>query len=226
MAKVSSATVLAVGPALDTAVDAYIAKTPPFAQPILLHLRDIVHQAAPGVEEAIKWSRPFFVYRGIILANMAGFRQHCSFGLWGEEAVSTLRSEGAATGGPVSGSSMGSFGRITSLDDLPPRSELLRYVKLAAQAIDSGERTSSIPRPRPRVNVAKPAGQVPEGLSHALNGNKLAARNFATMSPSCRREYNDWIAGVKREETRQKRVATAVEWIAEGKSRDWKYERC
>jgi uncharacterized protein YdeI (YjbR/CyaY-like superfamily) len=218
MAKLSAATL--------PAVDAYIAKSAPFAQPILLHLRDTVHQAAPGVEEAIKWSMPFFIYRGIILANMAAFKQHCSFGLWGQEAVSTLRSEGAASGGPVSGSSMGSLGRITSLADLPPRSRLLRYIKLAAQAIDTGERTSSISRPRPRISVAKPADKVPEALTHALNANKLAATNFAAMSPSARREYNDWIADAKREETRQKRVATAVDWIAEGKSRNWKYEQC
>jgi hypothetical protein len=203
------------------AVDAYIAKAAPFAQPILLHLRDVIHQAAPDVEEAIKWSMPFFVYRGIILANMAAFKQHCSFGLWGKEAVSTLRSEGA-----VSGGNMGSFGRLTSLDDLPPRSQLLRYVQLATQAIDSGERTSSISRPRSPVRVAKPADIVPEALSLALNANKLASSNFAAMSPSCRREYNQWIADAKRGETRQKRVATAIEWIADGKSRNWKYEQC
>lgn len=212
MAKPSAATI--------PAVDAYIAHAPPFAQPILRHLREIVHEGAPGVEEAIKWSRPFFLYRGIILAHMAAFKQHCSFGMWGREIASTLRSDGAASGG-----AMGSFGRILSLDDLPPRKQLLSYIKLAVKAIDTGQRTSSIERPPARLRVARPAAEVPEALSHALRGNAIAARNFDAMSPSCRREYSEWIADAKRDETRQKRVATAVEWIAAGRSRNWKYER-
>jgi uncharacterized protein YdeI (YjbR/CyaY-like superfamily) len=197
-------------------VDGYIAKAAPFARPILLHLRDVVHEAAPGVQEAIKWSRPFFLYRGIILGNMAAFKQHCSFGLWGAQIATELRSEGIA-----SGEAMGSFGRIASVEDLPRRETLLNYVRRAAQAIEVGERTNSLSR----AKVAKPALPVPEALIAALGKNRAAATRFESMSPSCQREYCEWIAEAKREETRQKRLATALEWIAEGKSRNWKYER-
>jgi len=200
------------------AVDTYIAKCKPFARPILDYLREIMHEGAPGVEEAIKWSHPFFLYRGIILANMAGFKEHCSLGLWGRETTAELRSDGVATGG-----SMGSFGRITSLDDLPPRKQLLGYVRGAAQKIDDGTRTTSL---APRTRVAKPPAEVPGALAAALKSNTAAATQFESMSPSCRREYCDWIASAKREDTRERRVTEALGMIAEGKSRNWKYENC
>lgn len=200
------------------AVDAYIAKAKPFAQPILNRLRDAIHAVVPDVEEAIKWSRPFFLYKGVILGNISAFKEHCSFGLWGTEMVQTLRE-----GGVDSKQGMGSFGRLTSAADIPPQAELESFIRKAAELISEGTRTKSIHRvakPTPRAELA-----VPEALALALKSNKTAAARFAELSPSCRREYAEWIAEAKREETREKRVATALEWIAEGKSRNWKYER-
>jgi uncharacterized protein YdeI (YjbR/CyaY-like superfamily) len=199
-----------------TAVDEYIANAATFAQPILRHLREVVHEGAPGVEERIKWSRPFFMYRGIILGNMAAFKAHCSLGLWGPEIASLLREEGAA-----SGEAMGTFGKIHSLEDLPATKDLLRYVRQAAKQVDDGVRVKNYVRPR----VAKAEQPVPEALQRALAKNKLAAERFAAMTPGCRREYSTWIHEAKREETRERRVATALKWISEGKSRNWRYER-
>ena len=197
------------------AVDAYIGKASEFARPILEYVRDVVHVGAPGVVEEIKWSMPFFVYKGVILGNMAAFKAHCSFGLWGPDVVGTLREDGVAQGG-----SMGSFGKIASVKDLPSRTKLIGYVKLAAKAIDDGSRTKAWSRPK----VAKAEIVVPEALSAALKKNKVIAKKFEAMTPGCRREYCEWIGAAKREETRAKRVATALDWIAEGKSRNWKYE--
>ncbi len=198
-------------------IDTYIAKAKPFAQPILTHLRDTIHRVVPGVEETVKWSRPFFVYKGVILGNISAFKEHCSLGLWGTEMADTLR-----TGGIDSKEGMGSFGKLSSLDDLPPTPELEAYLRKAADLIGEGTRTKSIQR------VAKPApraeADLPEALVQALKTNKTAATRFAGLSPSCRREYAEWIADAKRDETRKKRVATALEWIAEGKGRNWKYE--
>jgi uncharacterized protein YdeI (YjbR/CyaY-like superfamily) len=203
----------------DARVDAYIAKAKPFAQPILHELRDRVHEGAPGVEETIKWSMPFFVYRGIILGNMAAFKEHCSLGLWGRETAEALRAEGATTGG-----AMGSFGRITSLDDLMPRKKMIAAIRTAATLIDDGERTKSIERPANRV--AKPPMEVPAELAAALSKNKAAQKTFEAFPPSCKREYIDWVAQAKREETRASRVQQAVLMMAEGKRRHWKYESC
>ncbi len=197
------------------AVDAYINRAAAFAQPILEYLREVVHAGAPGVVEEMKWSRPFFVYEGVILGNMSAFKAHCSFGLWGPEVGDALRKEGAARD-----DGMGTFGKVTSIQDLPSRAKLVGYVKLAAKAIADGERTKAWSRPR----VVKAEAEVPEALATALKKNKAAAKTFEAMSPGCRREYCQWVAEAKREETREKRVATAVEWIAEGKSRNWKYE--
>lgn len=198
------------------AVDAYIAKAKPFAQPILNHLREAIHRVVPEAEEQVKWSRPFFVYRGVILGHISAFKEHCSFGLWGGEMAESLRAEGID-----SSEGMGTFGKITRLEDLPPKAELERYIRHAAELIGSGTRVKSIQR------VAKPGRgefEVPEALAAALRQDGATEAKFNAMSPSCRREYAEWIAEAKREETRAKRVATALEWIAEGKSRNWKYE--
>jgi uncharacterized protein YdeI (YjbR/CyaY-like superfamily) len=201
-------------------VDAYLAKVQPFAQPILAHLRELVHKACPEVEETIKWSRPFFEYRGAILCNMSGFKEHCSFGFWGEEIGAVLREAAVLKEG-----AMGSLGRITSVDDLPSDKQMLAWIRQAAAFVDSGQYTSPIAA-RHRVVKQKPSLDTPAEFKAALQRNKKAAAVFAAFSPSCKREYVEWIAEAKRDETRDKRIATAVGWIAEGKQRNWKYQNC
>ena len=199
-------------------IDLYIAKAAPFAQPILWDLREVVHQAVPDVEEAVKWSMPFFVYQGIILAHMAAFKAHCSLGIWKENLVMAKNqtADDRDTG-------MGNFGKLTSLKDLPSDKELKAILKEAARKIAAGERIKNWERPAKRAPAEV---EVPEALATALARNKAAAKVFDSMAAGCRRDYCDWITEAKREETRDKRVATAVEWIAEGKQRHWKYQNC
>jgi uncharacterized protein YdeI (YjbR/CyaY-like superfamily) len=201
------------------AVDEYIASAAPFAQPILTRLRDLIHKALPDIEEDIKWGHPFFMYRGLMLGNLAAFKQHCSLGLWGDQVKEKLVADGAyaATG-------MGVLGKLTSVKDLPSDRELTGYLRTAAAAIDTGARTQNYSRPKPAT--PKPLPETPAALAAALLKNKAAAAQFAAMPPGCKREYCEWIAEAKRDETRDKRVATAIEWIAEGKRRNWKYENC
>jgi uncharacterized protein YdeI (YjbR/CyaY-like superfamily) len=205
---------------LNPKVDAYCAKVQPFAQPILAHLRELIHKACPEVEETIKWSRPFFQYRGAILCNMSAFKEHCSFGFWGEEIGAVLREAAVLKEG-----GMGSLGRITTVADLPSDKQMLGWIRQAAAFVDSGQYTSPIAA-RHKVVKQKPSLNTPAEFKTALQRNKKAAAVFAEFSPSCKREYVEWIAEAKREETRDKRIATAVEWIAEGKQRNWKYQNC
>ena len=202
-------------------VDTYLAKVQPFAQPILEHLRELVHKACPEVEETIKWSRPFFEYRGAILCNMSAFKQHCSFGFWGEEIGAVLREAQALRPG-----AMGSLGRITSLNDLPSDKLMLGWIRQAAALVDSGQYISPIAARNKVVKLPKAATGMPAEFASALQRSKKAAAAFAAFSPSCKREYIDWIADAKRLETRDKRIATALEWIAQGKQRNWKYQNC
>jgi len=204
---------------LNPKVDAYIAKAQPFAQPILDHLRRLVHRACPGVEETIKWSRPFFEYKGVILCNMSAFKEHCSFGFWGQEIGAILGDAGVIRDG-----AMGSLGRIASVTGLPPEKAMLGWVRQAAGFIDNGEHTSPITARNRVVKAPRAAPQTTPEFAVALKKNKKASAVFAAFSPSCKREYIDWIAEAKRDETRQKRVAQAVEWIAQGKQRNWKYQ--
>lgn len=206
---------------LNPKVDAYIAKAQPFAQPILEHLRSLVHKACPGVEESIKWSRPFFEYKGAIIGHISAFKEHCSFGFWGEEIKAVLRSAGAARDG-----GMGSLGRITSVKDLPSDATMLDWIRQTARLIESGQYTSPISARSKVVKPAKPALEPHPEFASALKKNKKASAVFAGFSPSCKREYIEWIADAKRPETREKRIATALEWIAEGKQRNWKYQNC
>ena len=205
-------------PEFNPKISAYIAGAQPFAQPILTHLRELVHQACPGIVEEMKWSRPFFVLDGVILANIAAFQQHCSLGIWGPEMQEVLAAAGIQFEG-----SMGTFGRLTSLRDLPPDKTLLGYFRQAAAFITSGQRTKSYKRPHRVVKVD--AGMPPE-LAAALKKNEAAAKVFAAFPTSCQREYCSWIAEAKRPETRERRIAQAVEWIAEGKQRNWRYQSC
>ncbi len=200
----------------DPRVDAYIAKSAPFARPILQHLRAVVREACPEAEETLKWSSPSFVLDGQILCGMAAFKEHCTFGFWHKGMDEVLGKDGRLAGG-----AMGSFGRIGSLEDLPPAAALRRYIAQAAKLTLS----EAPARPRPAARAAAPAA-VPDDLAAGLKKNKAAAAFFGKLSPGARKEYVVWITEAKREETRAKRLATTLEWLAEGKKRNWKYENC
>lgn len=208
-------------PKIDARIDAYIAKSKPFAQPILWHLRELVHKACPGVEETIKWGHCFFQYKGRTLCNMAAFKEHGSFGFWGQEMVPVLREASV-----LQEDYMGSLGRLTSLQDLPPPKKMLELIRKAVEFIDNGQYTSPMAGRGKKEKAPAPEVEVPVEFMKALKANKKAAGVFADFSPSCRREYVDWIADAKRSETREKRIATAVEWISESKQRNWKYQNC
>ncbi|WP_300621697.1 YdeI/OmpD-associated family protein [Dokdonella sp.] len=197
-------------PASDPRIDAYIAAAAPFAQPILARLRARVHEACPEVEETIKWGSPFFVYRGL-LCHMAAFKQHCAFGFWkGKQIVGEDAPEEA----------MGQFGRLGALADLPPKKVFVAYLKKAMALNEAGVPTATRAKKTPRPETA-----VPDDLAAALAGNAKARGTFEAFSPSQRREYVEWIAEARRAETRAQRLATTLEWLAEGKPRNWKYTR-
>jgi uncharacterized protein YdeI (YjbR/CyaY-like superfamily) len=191
------------------AVDAYITKSPDFAKPILKHLREVVHAAVPEVEEEMKWSTPTFTYKGI-LCGMAAFKEHCLLGFW---KGSLLRDDK----GNTLERDANELGRITSLADLPPDKVLTRYIKEAARLNEEGIKVEK-PKAKP-----KPALVVPPYLVSALRKNKKALTTFEDFSPSAKREYVEWLTEAKTDATRDRRLAQAVEWIAEGKQRNWKY---
>lgn len=197
----------------DPRVDAYIASAADFARPILKHLRKVVHDSCPEVEETMKWSFPHFVHKGI-LCSMAAFKQHCSFGFW-KHALVVGNCEGP---GKTGRDAMGQFGRIASLNDLPDARILQSYVREAVRLNKAGVKNPA----RLRSRSTRPL-VVPADLKTALGKNKKALAAFEGFSPSHRREYVDWITEAKREETRLRRLKTAIEWLAEGKPHNWKY---
>jgi uncharacterized protein YdeI (YjbR/CyaY-like superfamily) len=196
--------------ARDPRVDAYIAKSAEFARPILAHLRQVVHAACPDVEETIKWNFPHFQYKGL-LCNMAAFKEHCAFGFW--KGALVLGGDGQAD------EAMGQFGRITKLSDLPSKKVLSGYIKKAMELNEAGVKSPT--RSKPKAPRPEPA--VPDELAAAMEANPAARATFEKLSPSHRREYIEWIAEAKTPATRGRRVETAVQWLAEGKPRNWKY---
>jgi len=206
---------------MDPRVDAYIAKTAEFAQPILNHLRALVHRGCPDVEETIRWGMPMFDYQGP-LCSMAAFKKHCVFGFWKadllDDATGPTQSapqESKATnwGAP---SSEPVLSKLVSRQDLPKDAVLLRYIKRACKLNEQGIK---VPK---KTKAPLP---VPPQFAAALKKAKTAKAHFDKMSPSHRREYLEWIGEAKRAETRDKRITTAIEWLTEGKSRNWKYEK-
>jgi uncharacterized protein YdeI (YjbR/CyaY-like superfamily) len=195
----------------DPRIDAYIERQADFARPILTHLRAVVHEACPECEETLKWSSPSFMYKGKILAGFAAFKAHAVFGFWSGSQV--LEAD------PQQKSAMGQFGRLTSLDDLPPRSDLIALTRKAMKLIDDGVKPV-------RDKHRKPPFTVPQDLRAAIDAVPAAKATFDAFPPSQQREYADWVSEAKRDETRAKRLAQSVEWLAEGKRRHWKYENC
>lgn len=194
----------------DPRIDAYIAKSANFAKPILKHLRKVVHAGCTDVEETIKWSMPHFDYKGMMCA-MAAFKEHCSFGFWKGKLILGVKQN-------ENGEGMGHFGRITSLADLPSEKVLIGYVRKAAALNDAGVKVIERVKPKKRPPIS-----VPAYFAAALKRNAKARKTFENFPPSHQCEYLEWITEAKREETRAQRIATSLEWLAQGKPRNWKY---
>jgi uncharacterized protein YdeI (YjbR/CyaY-like superfamily) len=197
-------------------IDQYIAGAAPFAREILIHLRALVHQACPQVVESWKWSFPHFDYKGAILCSMAAFKNHCAFGFWLGSNMTNgfkLMDVNGKTG-------MGNFGKLKSLNDLPADEILILYIREAMQLNEQGVKLIKA-KPASPLHIA-----VPEDLAKAIAQNAKVRTVFDSFSPGKKKEYILWISESKTEATRQKRLDQALEWIAEGKSRNWKYEKC
>jgi hypothetical protein len=195
----------------DPRVDAYIARAGDFAKPILSRLRDAVHASCPDVEETMKWRFPHFMYRGMF-CSMASFKEHAAFGFWKGTLILGGDSKNAEA--------MGHLGRLTSVADLPSKAALAGYIRKAVALNDEG-----VTVPRVARRAAPKAVRVPADLASALNKTKKAHLAFAAFSPSHKREYIEWITETKSADTRARRLQTAIEWMAEGKPRNWKYMR-
>jgi len=198
-------------PKTDPRVDAYIENAADFAKPILKHLRKLIHRACPEVEETIKWKFTSFMYKGI-LCGLASFKEHCTFGFWKHDLVVGKAGKGDEA--------MGSFGRLTKLSDLPSDSVIIGYIKKAMKLNDEGIK---VPRP---ARAAKKELVVPDYFLAAVKKNRKALAAFENFSYSHKKEYVDWVTEAKREETRTERLATTVQWLSQGKSRNWKYANC
>ena len=198
-------------PNTDPRIDAYIGKSADFAKPILAHIRKLVHKACPDITETMKWSFPHFDHKGTV-CSMASFKQHCAFGFWKQ----SLLEQDAF---PAEKTAMGSFGRITSVKDLPSDKVMISLIKQAVELNEKGIKVQRKPAEKKELII-------PDDLRKALSKNKVAKTAFEKFSPSHKREYVMWIEEAKTEPTRNKRLATTVEWLSEGKSRNWKYEKC
>jgi uncharacterized protein YdeI (YjbR/CyaY-like superfamily) len=197
-------------PNLDPRVDTYIAQAADFAKPVLTRIRKLVHAACPEVTETIKWSTPFYEHKGILLATPA-FKRHCALVFWKGRLI--------FRGLPAKENPKARLRRITSLADLPGDEILTGYIRKAVELNEAGIKPPARAKPKAKKEVA-----VPDYFVAALKKNQKALAVFEAFSPSCRREYVEWITEAKREETRTQRLKTAMEWIAKGKSRNWKYQ--
>lgn len=201
----------------DKRVDAYIQKAQPFAKPILIHLRKLVHKACPEVQETIKWGFTAFDYKGP-MCTMASFKQHMAFGFWKYKLIKDPKNY-IGVRSNEGGSAMGNMGRITNLKDLPPDKILIDFIKQAKKLNETGVKLP--PKPiKPNVKLI-----IPSYFTNALKKNKNALAHFEAFSPSAKREYVLWVTEAKSEETKNSRLELAVQWMGEGKKRNWKYER-
>jgi uncharacterized protein YdeI (YjbR/CyaY-like superfamily) len=198
----------------DKRIDAYILKSADFAKPILNHLRSLVHSACPKVEETIKWGFPHFDYKGM-MCSMAAFKQYCAFGFWKTKLMKDAKE--------MIGQNeyaMGHLGKIKSLKDLPPDKKITAWIKEAMKLNDD-----DVKLPERKKRETNKEIEIPDALQKAFAKNRTAATAFNNFSPSHKREYIEWINEAKTEETKNKRITTTIEWVLEGKPRNWKYMR-
>ncbi|MCB0728880.1 MAG: YdeI/OmpD-associated family protein [Ignavibacteriae bacterium] len=200
---------------IDERIDAYIERREEFAKPVLKHIRKLVHKACPETEETIKWGFPHFDYKGEMLCSMAAFKQHCAFTFWKASLMKKNKSLEL-----TERSAMGHLGKIKSIKDLPSDKELVSMIR---EAMDLNEKGIKIKKAPAAIRSAVKEISIPDYFSKALNKNKKAKETFYAFSPSHKREYTEWIADAKTEATREKRMEKAIEWLSEGKSRNWKY---
>jgi uncharacterized protein YdeI (YjbR/CyaY-like superfamily) len=199
----------------DPRVDAYISKSQEFARPILEYIRETVHKASPDVEETIKWGFPHFDYKGM-MCSMASFKQHCAFNFWkasimkDPEKILDVKRENA----------MGHFGRIVSIKNLPKNKIFVKYIKEAAKLNDDEIKLPAKGKSKENKELV-----IPDYFTNKLKKNKKASATFTVFSNSHKKEYLEWISEAKTDETRDKRIQTTIEWLAKGKSRNWKYEK-
>ena len=197
----------------DPRIDLYISKSADFAKPILMHLRELVHVACPEVEEKIKWSFASFDYKGP-MCTMAAFKQHCAFGFW----KASLMKDKTLTKNAESESAMGHYGKITTLKDLPSDRKIIAHIKEAMMLNEKG-----VKLPPKKAAKEKKEIVVPDYFLKQLQKNKKAFTTFQDFSPSHKREYVEWITEAKTDETKNRRMETAIEWLSQGKPRNWKY---
>jgi uncharacterized protein YdeI (YjbR/CyaY-like superfamily) len=200
----------------DPRIDAYIKKSAPFAQPILTHLRQLVHKTCPDAEETIKWGFPHFDYKGI-LCSMAAFKQHCSFGFWKASLMKNAEGKIAV----AEKHSMGHLGKLTSIKDLPSDKIMVSYIR---EAMMLNETETKLPA-KSKAPAKKTVLKTPAILQTALDKNKKAKTIFDAFSPSQQKEYIVWITEAKTEATKLRRLEQAIEWMEEGKVRMWKYAK-
>lgn len=198
----------------DSRIDAYIAKAGPFAQPILKHLRRLIHKASPQIQETIKWGMPSFENNGTLLCGIAAFKRHAVFGFW---KASLMKDPHKILSGENK-NAMGNLGRITNLGDLPPDDVIITYIKQAVELNEKG-----IKKPSPSKFAKKKELKIPDYFIKALKKNSKAQKTFENFSYTNKKEYIEWITEAKTQETRMKRLETALEWMTDGKIRNWKY---
>ena len=197
----------------DARIDSYISKSADFAKPILIHLRELVHLSCPEVEEKIKWGFPHFDYKGM-MCSMASFKKHCAFGFW----KASLMKDKTLIANAESETAMGHYGKITSLKDLPSDKKIIAHIKEAMMLNEKGIKLLT-----KKVAAVNKETLVPDYFLKQLKKNKKAFTTFEKFSPSHKREYIEWITEAKTDETKNRRMQTAIEWMVEGKSRNWKY---
>lgn len=197
----------------DSRIDLYISKSADFAKPILIHLRELVHSACPDVQETIKWGFASFDYKGP-MCSMAAFKKHCSFGFW----KASLMKDKTLIANAESETAMGHYGKITSLEDLPSDKKIIAHIKNAMMLNEKG-----IKIPPKKLTSTKKEIVVPDYFLKQLIKNKKAFTTFENFSPSHKREYVEWIIEAKTDETKNRRIQTAIEWLSESKPRNWKY---
>ena len=191
-------------------VDDYIANAQ-FWQEELARLRDIL-QATSLVEE-IKWGAPCYTHKGKNVVGIGGFKSY--FGLWFHQGALLEDDKQVLINAQEGKTKALRQWRMTSRSDIKPAT-IRRYVKAATALVDQGKAIKA---------SRSQSVEVPAELRRSLQRTKGATAAFRQLRPGLQREYADYIASAKRDDTKRRRITKILPMISAGVGLNDKYRR-
>jgi hypothetical protein len=194
-------------------INQYMAELPEWQRRMLVRLRQLIHEAAPEVEEAWRWDKPHFDNAGIMV-GLCAFKEHVA--VWFHKGA-LLKDTKKLFEATARTEEKGMRAYKLHEGDKINEAAFLDLVKQAVAVNDKGT----------KLREAKPTKKalvVPEDLEQVLRKDPTAWANWEAFPVGHRRAYVEWVTDARQEETRKRRIAQSLEKIREGEQQEERHQ--